>query len=236
MKNMKAKKFGILLSALLLAAVAIVPCVSAYQASSYGIDYADALDTTTVAATAASELSSMGYSSTAYTPYPTVTAARTQMNSDNVFFFDGHGTSGGIEFYDTFMTAKNTGIYTNYLEGSNGELQDIVLAVFMSCNSAVSHSVYGNLPNQAYSEGVDMSIAWTSDIHSTASSIWSDRFWYWLNQGCSVKIASQRATSDVKAVVPPVIDGIPNYGGMTNWLCKASDTCAHTIKPARAGY
>lgn len=63
---MKKTKFGILLSALLLAAMAIVPCVSAYQASSYGNTYSD-LDTNQVARDAADELYSMGYVSTAHT-------------------------------------------------------------------------------------------------------------------------------------------------------------------------
>lgn len=228
---MNKNRFGILLSALLLAAMVIVPGVSAYQASSYGNTYSN-LDTNQVARDAADELYDMGYVSTAHTGYPGATAARNLMSSDNVFFFDGHGSPGMIQFADSadsYLTARADTGYP-HLQSSSGQLADIVLAVYMACNTAVASDTNGNLAYQSYAEGVDMSIGWSSNINSAQSEYWSGRFWYWLDDGCSVKIASQRATSDLTDLYTA-----GNLGGMNNSVCRSSGTCASTIDPARAG-
>jgi len=214
--------------ALLLAAMAMVPMVSAYQASSYGPLYSN-LDTAAVAQNAQGELSSMGYASTAYTGSPGASNALTRMSSDNVFFFDGHGGAGLLEFPDSFITGKDTGIYP-HLQSSNGQLADVVLAVYMACNTAVLSDTYGNVAYQSLVEGVDMSVGWTGTINSAQSEYWSQRFWYWLDERCSVKIAAQRATSDLGDLY-----GTGNLGGMNNYVCRSNGNCAMTIDPARAG-
>jgi len=153
------------------------------------------------------------------------------MNSDNVFFFDGHGGPGRLQFSassDQFMTAKTNSVYP-YLQGSNGQLADTVLAVYMSCNSATLDDTYGNVAYQSFVEGVDMSLGWTNTITSGQSDYWSGRFWYWLDEGCSVKIASQRATSDTNTAYGG------NPGGMDSVVCRSNGNCAMTIDPARAG-
>jgi len=227
---MKIKKSGILLSALLLAAMVLVPYASAYQASSYGPLYSN-LDTASVAQNATTELSSMGYTSTSYTGSTlSATDARTRMANDNVFFFDGHGAPGIIQFPVSGITARNSGAFSSYLESSNNQLRDIVLAVYMACNTGVLSDNYGNLLTQSYSEGIDMSVGWITEINSAQSSYWSDRFWYWLDEGCSVKIASQRATSDTRDAYQGIL------GGMNNQTCRGDNYCSMTIDPARAGY
>jgi hypothetical protein len=227
MKNMKTKKFGILLSALLLAAMVIVPCASAYQASSYGPQYTN-WNFGPAAVTAANELNAMGYASTPYTGSPGASTARTRMSSDNVFFFDGHGGAGLLEFPDSFITGTDTGFYP-HLAGSSGQLSDVVLAVYMACNTANPSDTYGNVAYQSLVEGVDMSLGWTNTINSVQSEYWSGRFWYWLDEGCSVKIASQRATSDTSTAYG-------DLGGMDGVICRSNGNCAMTIDPARAGY
>jgi len=227
---MKTKRIGILLSAFLLAAMVIVPGVSAYQASSYGNTYSN-LDTNQVASDAADELYDMGYVSTAHTGYPGATAARNLMSSDNVFFFDGHGSPGIIQFADSndaYLTARADTGYP-HLQTSSGQLADIVLAVYMACNTNVASDTYGNVAYQSFVEGVDMSLGWTGTINSGQSEYWSERFWYWLDEGCSVKIASQRATSDTSTAYGG------DLGGMGNYACRSNGNCASTIDPARAG-
>jgi len=234
-ERMKRCKFSVILFALIVAAMAAVPCVSAYQASSYGPEYSN-MNTMQSAINADAELDNMGYISTAYYhsgiwfPNPTASDARTRMSNDNVFFFIGHGGPGLIEFPDSSrVTAQNTGASSHYLQGSTGELNDIILAVYMACNTGVTSSVYGNLLGQSYSEGIDQSIGWTSNIDSGYSGYWSDRFWYWADEGCSPKIAAQRATSDLYDISPYY------YGGMNNYLCNGNNYCTMTIDPARAG-
>jgi hypothetical protein len=186
---------------------------------------------------AAAELSSMGYTSTAYYhsgliyPNPTAGGARTRMSNDNVFFFDGHGGPGIMQFPDSSaIIARNTGAYPQYLEGSSGALNDIILAVYMACNTGVLSGGYGDLLGQSYTEGIDQSIGWTSNINSAQSSYWSDRFWYWTDERCTPKIAASRATSDLSDLY-----GSGNLGGMNNYLCRGNNYCTMTIDPARAG-
>lgn len=228
---MKRFKIGFVLLAFLLAGTIMIPGVNAYQASSYGNTYTS-LDTNDAARVAANELQSMGYASTAHTGYPAATYARSHMVNDNVFFFDGHGSPGKLEFSDgtsIYMTAKTSSVYP-YLENSNGELADIVLAVYMACNSANSDSSNGNLLTQSRTEGMDMSVGWTSTFDAGEARYWSDRFWYWLNEGSSVKIAMQRATSDTRdRVYPDALTGIQNV------QCNGDNWCSMTIDPARAG-
>jgi hypothetical protein len=236
LKKMKTKKIGILLAAIALAAMVMVPCVNAYQASSYGPEYSS-LNTMQTAINAAAELSNMGYASTAYYhsgllfPNPTAGDARTRFSNDNVFFFDGHGGSGIIQFPDSSaMIARNTGAYPQYLEGSGGALNDVILAVYMACNTGVLSGSYGDLLGQSYTEGIDQSIGWTSNINSAQSSYWSDRFWYWADEGCTPKISASRATSDLRDLY-----GSSNLGGMNNYLCRGDNSCTMIIDPARAG-
>lgn len=228
---MGRQRFSTLLPALLLAVMVIVPCASAYQASSYGNTYTN-LDTNEAARVAANELASMGYTSTAHTGRPGAADARTRMANDNVFFFDGHAAPGMLEFSDgssSIMTAKTSSTYP-HLENSNGELTDIVLAMFMGCNSANSDSSNGNLVTQAQTEGIDMSVGWTSSFDAGEARYWSDRFWYWLDEGCSVKIAIRRATSDTRDRVYP-----NDLTGVQNVQCNGNNWCSMTIDPARAG-
>lgn len=236
MKHMKKSKLGIILIALVCAGMTMVPYASAYQASSYGPEYSD-MNTMQTAMNADAELDNMGYVSTAYYhsgifyPNPTAGDARSRMSSDNVFFFDGHGGPGIIQFPDgSGIIALNTGAYPQYLQGSGGALSDIILAVYMACNTGVTSGAYGNLLGQSYTEGIDQSIGWTSNIDSGYSGYWSDRFWYWADEGSSPKIAAQRATSDLYDISPYY------YGGMNNYLCNGNNYCTMTIDPARAGY
>jgi len=234
MNYMKKFRIRVILPALLLVAMAMVPIASAYQASSYGPEYSN-MNTMQTAINADAELDNMGYVSTAYYhsgylyPNPTASDARTRMSNDNVFFFAGHGGAGLLEFPDSFITGSDTGIYP-HLAGSSGQLSDVVLAVYMACNTGIPSGAYGDLLGQSYAEGIDQSIGWTSNIDSGYSGYWSDRFWYWADEGSSPKIAAQRATSDLYDISPYY------YGGMNNYLCNGNNYCTMTIDPARAGY
>ncbi|PKL58565.1 MAG: hypothetical protein CVV34_01665 [Methanomicrobiales archaeon HGW-Methanomicrobiales-5] len=228
---MKPKRIGTLLSALLLAAMIIVPCVSAYQASSYGTSYTDGLDTTTAASTARSEQSSMGYSAS-YIGNTNANIAFSRMTADNVFFFDGHGSAGQIVFQqsgiDSAITASNPSLprLSSY---TSGELNDIALAVYMACNTANSDSTNGNLLDQSTSKGVDTAVGFSSTIYPTQSSYWSNRFWYYLDEGYNIRDAAVYATSDNSNNF-----GWWNQGGMNNYVIRGSLSSA--IDPARAGY
>jgi len=225
-------RFGILLSALLLAAMAIVPCVSAYQASSYGTYYSDDyLDTRSVAQTARSELSSMGYSSTYY-GNADATDAYNGMAFDQVFFFDGHGDAGMMKFrkstVSTFITADNPG-YARISDYSYNSLNDMALAVYMSCNSANTGATNGNLMDESTSNGVDSVVGFSNYINSAQSGYWSGRFWYYLDEQYNINDAAVYSLIDTRSQY-----GWFNPGGMDSYVIRGS--LSSTIDPQRAGY
>lgn len=230
MRNMKKTRFGILLSALLLAAMTIVPCVSAYQASSYGAIYSGGLDSRISAQTAQSELSSMGYSGT----YHWNEAAGTALNmmpSDQVFFFVGHAGPGFINYEKngvlTSLTANNPGL-ARISSLSYSDLNDMALAVYMGCDTANTDSTNGNLLSTSTSLGVDTAMGFSQDITSPQVGYWSGRFWNYLDNGYSVSQAAGAADADNQANF-----GYWQQGGMDYRVIQGNNYLV--IDPARAG-
>ena len=229
-ENMKTKRIGILLSALLLAAIAIVPCVSAYQASSYGAIYTGGLDSRITAQTAESKLSSMGYSGT-YHWNDAANSALRRMPSDQAFFFVGHGGPGFINYEQsgvtTSLTANNPGLARISSLNPN-DLKDMALAVFMGCDTSDYDSTNGNLLSTSTSMGVDTAMGFADDITSPQVGYWSGRFWYYLDNGYSVSQATSSADTDNIANF-----GYWSQGGMNSHYIQGNSNII--IDPARAG-
>ncbi|MDO9550444.1 MAG: hypothetical protein Q7J03_05665 [Methanoregula sp.] len=209
-----------------------MPCVSAYQASDYGTNYCDGLDTTAAAQTARSEQSSMGYSAT-YNGNAEAADAYYRLGSDNVFFFDGHGDAGRILFKKncgtlTTITASNPNFY-RISSFTSGQLNDVALAVYMACNTANTDSTNGNLLAQSTARGVDTAIGFSQSIYSTQSAYWSNQFWYYLDNGYTVSQAAGAANADNQAYF-----GYWNQGGMDYNVIQGNNYMV--IDPARAGY
>jgi hypothetical protein len=230
MKNMKIKKIGILLSALLLTAMAIVPCVTAYQASSYGAIYTGGLDSRITAQTAESKLSTMGYSGT-YHWNDAASSALMRMASDQVFFFVGHSGAGFINFEQNGVTASLTAANPNLLHISslsNSDLNDMALAVYMGCGTANTDSTNANLLSVSTNRGIDTAMGFGQAITSPQVGYWSGRFWYYMDNGYSVAQAAGAADADNQANF-----GYWQQGGMDSHVIQGNSYMV--IDPARAG-
>lgn len=234
MNYMKKTKFGIFLSVLLLAAMVIVPCVSAYQASSYGAIYTGGLDSRITAQTAESRLSGMGYSGT-YHWNDAASSAWMRMPSDQVFFFIGHSDAGFINFEQngvtTSLTADNPRISTRISSLSYNDLNDMALAVYMGCHTANTDwfNGNGNLLSASTSKGVDTAMGFSDYITSPQTGYWSGRFWYYLDNRYSVSQAAAAADTDNRANF-----GYWQQGGMNTHVIQGNSNLV--IDPARAGY
>ena len=227
---MKLRKLSLVLLALLLAAMAMVPMVGAYQASTYGTNYGDGLDTSSVAQTAKDEQNSMGYSASRYLN-SNADSAFSRMASDNVFFFDGHGAPGRIIFKQNGVSTIITGNNLNYPRLSSyvsGELNDVALAVYMACETANTNSINGNLLDESTARDIDTAIGFSNNINSDQSGYWSNRFWYYLDERYNINDASVYATSDTRTTY------YNDAGGLDSYVIRGSLSSA--IDPARAGY
>lgn len=228
---MKKTQLRIIFPALLLIGVMILPTVSAYQSSNYGAIYEDGLNTRPQSQTAQSEQTSMGYSAGNY-ENSAASSAFNRMASDQVFFFDGHGGPGFIQFLSggiySDITASNPS-YPRISSYTSGELNDLALAVYMACSSANTDGNSGNLLAQSTARGVDTALGFSQSINSEQSGYWSNRFWYYLDNGDSVSQAIGAANADNQ-----VTYGYWNQGGMDTHVVQGNNYLV--IDPARAGY
>lgn len=230
---MKTKKIGILLSAFLLAAMVIVPCVSAYQASSYGTNYGDGMDTTSIALNARNELKHMGYTSS-YFGNRDANTAYNRMTSDQVFYFFGHGDAGRILFKEsglpmTAISADNPYLLPTISGHSYSEMNDIALAIYLACNTANTDSTNGNLLYESTSNGVDTAVGFSNYITKGQAAYWSDQFMYYLDEQYNINDAAVYSLVDVRNEY-----GMFNVGGMDSYVIQGS--VSSTIDPQRAGY
>lgn len=228
---MKKNTLKVILPALLVLSLAMVPVASAYQSSNYGTNYGDGLDTTPQSQYAQSEQAGMGYGAGNY-PNSAASTAFSRMASDNVFFFDGHGNSGLIEFKNgntySFITADdpNNIRLSSY---NSGQLNDIALAVYMACDTANTNPTIGNLLDESTAMGVDTAVGFSNTITTPQSGYWSNRFWYYLYNQYNFNDAAAYSLVDTRSYY-----GWFNVGGMDSYVIRGS--LSSTINPARAGY
>lgn len=190
---MKRFKIRVVLLALLLAGMAMIPCVSAYRADNWGPNYGLFEDFSNAAYNAAVKQSSMGYGAY-YDSDNSASTAWSNLPSDQVFSFNGHGNNGGIIFYDsTWIYANNPSSTQSISKLTSGELNDLALAVFVSCNSGFGSS---NLLTSTVAQGGDAAIGFTGEITKAQSDYWNGRLWYYLDQSYSIQNAANMAQAD----------------------------------------
>ena len=212
----------------------LVPCVSAYQASTYGGVYSTGEDTSTMMSNANYRLSQMGYNSWGQAGDPGT--AWNRMQSDQVFYFAGHGLPGALMFTDgSYLSGANSQNSNYDIDSfSSGQVNDMVLAVYMACNSASDDTQwtgYGNLLTSSYNRGIDNSVGFSSTISVDQSQYWSQRFMYYLDAGYSINSAMGQASTETSNQY-----GWWNMGGLQNNVCRGDNSCARAIDPAQAGY
>jgi hypothetical protein len=208
--------------------------VSAYQASSYGAEYNDGVtDTRAAAKDADGELSNMGYSSDYYwNADADADDAYNRIASDHVFYFFGHGAPGKILFQGDFggPSTPITADHPDLLRISDltyYSMHDIALAVYLSCNSANSDPLNGNLLDVSQSKGVDCCIGFSNTVKQGQGTVWSDRLWHYLDEQYTFKGAVDWAIVDVR------LQYWLDAGGTDSYDIRGDDDIV--IDPARAG-
>jgi len=197
---MKRLKIGVVLLAFLLAAMAIVPGVSALQASNYDMT---GLSTPT-ATTAKNYQIQKGYSAVALTDAWTGDAFDTRLNDDAIFFFNGHGikesgvNGGGIMFKSGMLVAQNPHIAADrdLSTKTTAQIGDMKLAVYDACYTAATSANHGNLVTMSRTKGVDNVIGFSGSIGVDKSNYWADNFWGRLKDGESIGSAANNARND----------------------------------------
>ncbi len=212
------KKHILLLLVVLLLALAIPASGTQYNppwAHNYGFSYpasqyGDALDTRSYAYSAGTQQYNDGYSAY-YSENCGAYTAFTNIKDDAVFFFIGHGQPGLLYFYNgttSFILAQEYDGHQNipyphyFLSSTTTELNDVLIAVLVACNSGTSDPVLGNLVETSYQKGVDNTIGFTDTLLYPHCGNWSDQFWYRCLYGSggspqTFKYAASGAVGDV---------------------------------------
>jgi len=157
---------------------------SAYRASNYAVND-EGIYTYPYIQQAAQEQTSMGYSASTFIGVD-ANYAFNRLPDDQVFYFNGHGGPGMIDFGTTYLYASVSG-YDSISEFTSGQLNDLALAVFVGCNTGLTSSGgLGNLLTESTSRGTDCALGFTDQIESNKAGYWSDNFWGQLDQGETV--------------------------------------------------
>lgn len=158
-------------------------------AHNYGFNYPDGMDTRSHATYATNIQSTVGYNSYNL-PNSGAYIGFNNIKDDAVFFFIGHGYTGtppggGIRFHNgtsSWILAQNNGYPVPddhyYLSTMTTELNDVLLAVLVACNSGKTSQYYGNLVDTLSQKGADNVIGFSQSIYYPSAGYWSDRFWY----------------------------------------------------------
>ncbi|MEW6697868.1 MAG: hypothetical protein ACOY35_08695 [Bacillota bacterium] len=188
------------------------------------------LNTTPDAQDAANKMTQIGYNGRYGTNYAAATVYDS-MRYDAVFYHSGHSSPGRLLHYDgnnySYISAQNGG--TNSISNfSSTDINRMKLAVLDSCESALTHSTYGNLLEQlsyvSNNHGVDSSLGFTVILGQVG---WGRYFWYHMQQGKTVRQAANDAAWDVQFY------NNGNYHGYDRYSIAGSTSV--TIKPAAYG-
>ncbi len=155
------------------------------------------MDSTGEANNAAAKISTYGYNAMPYSSSPAASDSFFRLKSDHIFYFTGHGGTGGgsINFAEPPVDGKiitgsqGTHKVSDY---SSTDLVDLVLVVLNACYSAKSNPASNNLKDAFFGKGVDTVVAFTGDVNSVRSAEWSNMFW----TGLSTKSVNDYRTVD----------------------------------------
>jgi len=159
-------------------------------AHNYDFLYDDDMDTRPTASNASYIQGIIGYNNYSISNSDAGTAY-INMNNDSIFFFNGHGMifddnncGGGLPFYNgtySLLLAEYTQWLPPYdayfLSNITNELDDVLLAVYVSCHSGSTSWEAGNLVDMSTDKGVDNVIGFTGNITNIHSDYWANRFW-----------------------------------------------------------
>ena len=138
-EKMKLRKNCIALLALLVAAMVIVPCVSAAKQATDVEGRGDiSYLYNDVSVYAATQQNSMGYSAHSYLR-PGKSTVLSRLSSDSIFHFNGHGYPG------KFQVSDQSNIWITGTELNSYSFPNMKFAMFQCCNCGQTSSTDGNL-------------------------------------------------------------------------------------------
>jgi hypothetical protein len=209
------------------------------RASNYDFDHPpDAEpDSTPSASYAANYQNASSYEGHPYTNSAAI-PAWTRMADDAMFSIVGHGGPGYIWFFNGTewggIIAEFKGYYPpdltdyKYLSNYTNELNDLLLATYITCNSANTSEQYGNLTAYSYQKGVDTTLGFSTNIGGLQASDFSYKYWLnFANYNWTVSTSADSAKYYAAVYNGGQFEGIQNYVIVGNPQL--------TIKPARYG-
>ena len=205
-------------------------------ADNYQFAYLDGVTTIPCAANAASYQSLVSYDGHSFTN-SSANSAYVRMADDAIFSFIGHGDNGALETWngsqEGLILAEDLGYYPvgisdySFISDYQEELDDELLAVYISCYSADDSPYVGNLVTESYQKGVDVVLGFNGIVGVPHAKTWSNYFWlYEGNYEWSVQLPAQSAAYNVLAQHD-------SYNGTNNWTISGSG--GTRISPARYG-
>ena len=120
----------------------------------------------------------------------------------------------------TFITAHSSQFPTRLSNYFNGELDDVLLAVYEGCETANTgvtngnpEQGYGNLLEESNRRGIDNALGFQESLWDTQANYWADRFWPYLAQGMNIGTAAYVASDDTYYHYIST----NGYGGTNSW-------------------
>ncbi len=166
-----------------------LPVPAGLQASLYGADYKDGVNTTSNAVAARELLKKAGYQAEAYLNQSKGVALQ-NLPQDAVFFFGGHANSGVLGFLDE---ANNV----SHLDSDVVRelvLGELFLAVLAGCKTAADVTSRDNILRAFIDAGARVGTGFDRAIDTKAANHWRYKFWETLVDGATVKEAALAGT------------------------------------------
>ncbi|OPX62868.1 MULTISPECIES: PKD domain-containing protein [unclassified Methanoregula] len=169
----------------------VTVAVAVYNASNYDFnienepEVANDIRTSDIASIAGQYQSTLGYNENSYTN-SNVSFAFERMKNDQIFYFAGHGSAGLIDFGNRdgtcgLISANFGQCGKRILNMNNGELDDLLLAVYSGCETGnTSNPITGDLIQTSIDKGVDTAIGFRDDVLDNQQRTWGGYFWYYL--------------------------------------------------------
>gem|GEM_PF-6049052 len=228
------RRLAIAVTALTVFLGALVPtrslATSNTTAHTYGYVYLGT-NSTVGAYNASTYLNSMGWQASYYNG-SYVSSIFETAKTDGLVMIDYHGGPGRmVDSLGNYLCAQGCSGSSYNLSAYGTELNDVDFFFFDGCQTAATHSTYGNLVDMAISKGAWSAMGFTSDIDGTSSTCnnqclvygnwWDDRFFY-NSQFYVVSTAAIQTASDYYAKYG-------RYGGFNNYSIKGSQVSLKRI-------
>ncbi len=158
------------------------------QASLYGADYGDGVDTRGNASAAGELLEGVGYEPAVFLNQSKQVALG-RLGEDVVFFFGGHANATGLWFGDAADPALRGA------EVRRAAPRSLLLAVLAGCKTAQDVASSSNILRSFIDAGARVGVGFSTTVHTHHATRWRYAFWETLTQGKTVQEAAWAGTA-----------------------------------------